>query len=140
MTKPYALIQSGTVQAVVIWDGVAEWIPPDGMTEVDISTINPQPGPGWAYSNGVFTPPAAQPIPVPQSVSRFQALAALHNAGLLDAAQAAVTAAGGLPLLAWNNAQSFERGSPTIASLAAALNLTPAQLDALFIAASQIEA
>jgi hypothetical protein len=78
--------------------------------------------------------------PVPQTVSRFQALAALQQQGLLDKAQAAVTAAGGVTLLAWNNAQSFERNSPTIAALAAALNLTSAQVDALFVSAAQISA
>ncbi|MGZ5053313.1 MAG: hypothetical protein ACXWAT_00060 [Methylobacter sp.] len=96
----------------------------------------------YSYSAGVFTLNSAptQPVIVPQSVSRFQALAALTNAGLYTAAQNAVTSAGGLTLLAWNNAISFERNSPTIASLATALGLTSAQLDALFIAAAKITA
>ena len=73
-------------------------------------------------------------------MSRFQALAALTNAGLYATAQAAVTAAGGITLLAWNNATQFDRTSPTIASLQGALGLTSAQVDALFIAAAQITA
>lgn len=78
---------------------------------------------------------------VPASVTRFQALAALSNAGLLANAQAAVNASTNpLVPLAWNNAQTFDRASPTIAALATALNLTSAQLDALFIAAAGITA
>lgn len=73
-------------------------------------------------------------------VSRFQAFAALAAADLLDDATAAVTAAGGVALLAWNNAIEFRRNSPTIAALAGAVGLTAEQLDALFLAASEIEA
>ena len=86
------------------------------------------------------TAPPAPPIPVPSSVTRFQAFAELTNLGLYAQAESAVTSAGGLALLAWNTAQQFDRNSPTIASLAVALNLTSAQLDQMFIAANQIVA
>lgn len=80
-------------------------------------------------------------IPViPDSVSRFQARAALLQAGLLAQAEAAVAQSGPLALLAWQDAQEFRRNSPTINSLASAIGLTPEQIDALFIAAAQIEA
>jgi hypothetical protein len=78
--------------------------------------------------------------PVPFSVSRFQAMAALSNSGLLQQAQSAATAAGGLTLLAWNNAEIFERSSPSIAALAAQLGLTSDQVDQLFITAAKISA
>ena len=141
MFDPYAIVDSGgTVISISLWDGVATWTPPVGCAAVNVSTVDPRPSIGWTYTGGVWAAPPPPPVPVPQSISRFQAMAELSIAGLLSAATAAATAAGGIPLLAWQNAQSFERESPTIASLAAALNLTPAQLDALFIAASQIEA
>ncbi|MDR3439880.1 hypothetical protein [Telmatospirillum sp.] len=81
-------------------------------------------------------------IRVPQSVSRFQAFAALSNAGLLAAAQTAVASASQIVQLAWGNAQDFERDSPTIAAIAQSLTtpLTSSQVDALFIAAVQIKA
>ena len=82
------------------------------------------------------------PSGVPQTVTRFQALAALHLAGKLTAVQA-IMAAPETPMLAklaWENALSFERSSPTLASLAAMLGMTDADLDALFTAAAQIEA
>lgn len=79
---------------------------------------------------------------VPQTVTRFQALAALHLAGKLTAVQA-IMAAPETPVLAklaWDNALSFERNSPTLASLAPMVGMTSADLDALFTAAAQIEA
>ncbi|TBW33342.1 hypothetical protein EYW49_20500 [Siculibacillus lacustris] len=80
--------------------------------------------------------------PVPAAVSAFQAKAALLAAGLLDEAQAAVAAAAPIVQLAWSTAQVFERSSPTIATLAAALvpPLTATQVDDLFRAAARISA
>lgn len=80
-------------------------------------------------------------IPVPQSVSRAQALAALSNAGLLTQAQNAANASTNpLVPIFWNNAQTFDRNSATVATLGGALGLTDAQIDSLFIAASNITA
>ena len=83
-----------------------------------------------------LTPPPAPAIP---PVSRMQALLALHDAGLLDAVNAIVAAADPRTRLAWETATDFHRTSPTIAALWAALGKTDAELDALFIAAKQIE-
>jgi hypothetical protein len=78
---------------------------------------------------------------VPVSVTRFQARAALYMANLLDDVDAAVAASGNvLAQLAWADAQAFERSSPTIAAMAAAVGLSAAEVDALFIAADQIQA
>lgn len=92
-------------------------------------------------------PPPAPPAPVvevtdpvPQVVSRFQARAALHLAGLLEAAEAAVASAGPMAQIAWADAQEFRRDSPTIAALAASIGLTEAQIDDLFREAAQISA
>ena len=86
--------------------------------------------------------PAPQPVPIPQTVTRFQAFAALHLAGHLPAVEA-IMAEPETPMLAklaWDNALSFERNSPTLASLAAMLGMTDADLDALFTTAATIEA
>lgn len=98
-------------------------------------------GPGWTYVDGVFSPPSAPPPPVPEEVSRFQARAALLNAGLLAQADAAVAGSGNALLqLAWTDAVSFKRNSPGIAALAPALGLDDAALDDLFRAAAEIVA
>lgn len=74
------------------------------------------------------------------TVSRFQAMVALFDAGLLSSVNAALTNAGPLAQLAWAEATEFRRNSPTIASLAAGFGLTETQIDDLFRAAVVIEA
>ncbi len=84
----------------------------------------------------------APQITVPQSVTRFQALAALHISGNLAAVQA-IMAAPETPVLAklaWDNALSFERSSPLLDGLAGTLGLTSQDLDELFTTAAGIEA
>lgn len=78
----------------------------------------------------------------PKAVTRFQALAALHLAGHLEAVKAIIAAPETpvLAKLAWDNALTFERNSPTLATLATALGLSSSDLDALFITAAGIEA
>jgi len=80
--------------------------------------------------------------PVPQTVTRFQALAALHLAGKLTEVEAIIAAPETpvLAKLAWDNALSFERSSPTLLMLAGAIGMTDAELDALFTTAATIEA
>jgi hypothetical protein len=96
---------------------------------------DPQPGQYW---NG--TEWADPPVYVPQVVSRFQAKAALLSEGLLDQVEAIIAdpATDAMTKLAWDEAVQFQRNSPTIATLAAALGLTDQQVDDLFIAAAQI--
>lgn len=86
--------------------------------------------------------PNGQPPAVPGVVSRFQARAALHLAGLLDDVEALMTAPGtpALAKLAWADAQEFKRNSPTVQTMAAAIGLTEAQLDELFTTAAGIDA
>ena len=97
----------------------------------------PAPSAQWDGSQWV-----APPVYVPQIVSRFQAKAALLNAGLLDEVEAIVAdpATDAMTKLAWAEAIEFNRSSPTVLGLASALNLTSQQLDDLFIAAAQINA
>lgn len=75
-------------------------------------------------------------------VSRFQALAALMQAGLLDDVTAWANAPTTDPLhkLAFDTAAEFSRSSPTLAAGAAALGWSEGQLDDLFAAAAQIQA
>lgn len=76
------------------------------------------------------------------SVSRFQARAALHLAGLLGSIESVMASpeTPALASLAWADAQEFKRNSPTIAAMAGALGLTSQQLDELFTTAAGIEA
>lgn len=50
----YAIIQSGKVMNIVIWDGGDGWSPPDGSTAVQL----PEGAPvdiGWSYDGTKFT-------------------------------------------------------------------------------------
>jgi hypothetical protein len=87
----------------------------------------------------VYVPP---PSTVPQTVTRFQARMALLNAGRLDAVNDTMAdpATDALTRMAWLEALTFRRDSPTVAALAALLELDAAQLDALFVAAEAITA
>jgi len=79
------------------------------------------------------------PEPVPFEVTRAQGKLALLNAGLLANAQAAATAAGQAAEIAFNDALTYERTSPTLNALATALGLSSGDLDSLFIAASKLK-
>lgn len=88
----------------------------------------------------VATIRAANAPIVPVTVSRAQGRMALHNAGLLAQvdAIAADPATDPMVVIAINDAQTFDRNSPTLAALAGGLGLSDADLDALFIAASEV--
>lgn len=96
------------------------------------------------YAERPAQPPApdANASAVPQVVSAFQAKAALMQAGLYDAINAALTAhdAPALAKLAWETARDFERSSPTISAIGVQFGISDAQLDALFAAAAKIKA
>lgn len=86
--------------------------------------------------------PALAAPQVPAVVTRFQARAALHLAGLLPQIEALMADPGTDPLarLAWTDAQEFRRTSPTVQAMASALGLSNEQLDQLFTTAAGIEA
>lgn len=95
----------------------------------------------WRWTDsGPLAVADPEPEPVPEVVSRFQARAALHLAGLLPQVEAAVAAADPLVQIAWADAQEFRRSSQTIAALAGAVNLDDAAIDQLFRSAAQIAA
>lgn len=72
--------------------------------------------------------------------SRFQAKAALLQAGLLPRVDTLMAAADPMAKLAWSEVVEFRRNSPTITALATAAGLTETQVDDLFRAAMGITA
>lgn len=103
------------------------------------------PGPGGAPV--LEWPPEPTPAEVltrwreVTSVTAYQAKAALFNRGLLDEADAVALAAGGLTLLAWRTATTFQRNATSIGQLAPAIGITtPEDLDDLFREAAAITA
>jgi hypothetical protein len=93
------------------------------------------------WNDGLYEKaPVPAPVVVPQSVSRAQGLIALEMAGYLSLIEAylADPSTPKVKVLAFNNAQTFERNSPMLAEFAAMLSLTEADVDNLFITAGQV--
>lgn|SRR5487761_1939692 len=117
--------RNGDYQAFLRWR--------DGWTEIllDESTV--------VHAPNTPLPAAPVPIPVPV-VTMKQARLALLNAGLYPTVVAAVAAltgtAGQAAQITWEFASEVKRDDPLIVSMSAALNLTSAQVDALFVAAA----
>lgn len=97
---------------------------------------------GDVYDGDGFIKPAPPAPFVPEVVSRFQARAALLQAGVLDDVAAAMQGQDIDPLMkmAWDEAQEFRRASPTVAAMAGSLGWDEQYVDALFVAAASIEA
>ena len=66
----YAIIKNGVVDNVVVAD--AKFAAQQGWVAC------PEAGPGWTYSNGVFTEPAYVEPPAPQNPTKEELLAQLQ--------------------------------------------------------------
>jgi len=88
-----------------------------------------------------FSPSPTQTLP--PSVNRYQARQALVLAGLFDQVQPLIDGIQDstermLTQVAWNDAPNFRRDDPFLVKIAVALNLTDADLDALFTTAASL--
>jgi hypothetical protein len=127
----YAIIENGIAVNVVLADSpLAEnWV------QSDIAA------PGDLYDGEVFTKPGPA---VPESVSMAAARKALILGGVslaaVDAAIDSITDSTERDLARtdWEYAASVRRHSPLVDSLGAAIGLTEAEIDALFIAAGSL--
>lgn len=142
--RVYAQIRDSKVHWIFTADDLPEWAEGTGEFEIqtiDITDMQPMPAAGWNFVDGQLTPPPEEPTPVPQEVTRFQAFAALHLAGMLETVEAMMAdpATDPLTVLAWKNALVFKRHSPIVLTMAQALGLSEQQLDSLFITAASIE-
>lgn len=125
--------QAGALQLIADFDPGE---PPEGWAKIDV------PGHvtyGWVFDGATWFAPEDPNIAVPESVSMFQARAALIGAGLFEQVDAYCHAQGGLILQAWEYANVAPRNGSLINALGHQLGLSDAQIDALFRAAAQIE-
>lgn len=96
----------------------------------------------WLAEGNTPEPYVAPISPIPSIVSRFQARAAMAQAGYftqIDDFMAALPKTD-IRRMAWEDATEFDRTSTTLQAMATMLNLDDAQVDALFVLASTIEA
>lgn len=96
----------------------------------------------WLAEGNTPEPYVAPPPPIPSTVSRFQALAALSAGGYLPLIRTYIATLGedDITRLAFENATEWDRSSPTLAALAQMLSLSESDIDGLFVAASAIQA
>lgn len=129
-------------QAAELGYAIVELVDPGAESWDVVVELSPELVAGVWRQRWQVTPGTPPPLPVPEMVSRFQARAALHLAGLLDDVEALVAdpQTDMLTRLAWQDAQEFRRASPTVAAIAAALGMSDAQLDDLFRTAAGIVA
>ena len=139
MSERYVVVTDGVVVNALLADAPlsSAWMRSD---DADI---------GWVMRDGTLVPPVhepSQPAPpvVPQSVSRAQGKAALIQAGYWQGVMAFVAAIEdetqrALAEVALNDTQEWRRDSPFLNAAAAALGLSTEQLDALFVAAREIQ-
>lgn len=76
--------------------------------------------------------------PVPQQVTMRQARLALLSAGLLDDAEAVISAAGRAAQLEWEYAAVVDRSNPAAAAVQQQQGMTDAQIDDLFREAAKL--
>jgi hypothetical protein len=94
-----------------------------------------------ATPNRSFALPASLTVepPVPPVIPAWKGKAALREAGMLDAVEAAVVVAGGRVQDAWAGASEWSRDSEFLQSLAEELALTKQQVTDMFRAADAIQ-
>lgn len=132
----WALLQENGDEIVNVIDGPDDYVAPAGWMAVlddhGLARI------GGRFAAGAFVAPSIVER-VPEAVAMWQAKAALELAGLLAAADAAITSSSNIVLRhAWRDGNEFHRSSPAIADLGALLGLTSVQIDDLFRAASRL--
>ena len=81
---------------------------------------------------------AARQTKMQRTVTMRQARLALLQSGLLSQVNAAVAAADEATKITWEFSSEVQRGHPFVATLAAALNLSEAQIDDLFTLAATL--
>jgi hypothetical protein len=107
----------------------------DGISRMSCSVENPE-FQSWLAAGNTPLPADPPPPVVITSVTMRQARLALLQAGLLAQVDAAIASMPGVDgeaaRIEWEYATEVRRDSPLVDGLAAALSLTPEQLDNLF--------
>lgn len=138
MENRYALIEDGVVVNIVVAYGA--W--PHGGTAINIDA-SPEVSIGWGYDGTNFIAPPPPPVLPPQSITMRQCRLHLMATGKLDLVQPAIDSmpepARSAANIEWEYGAVVQRNAPLIAQLAPVLGwATPEEIDAQFIAASQL--
>ena len=77
-------------------------------------------------------------MPQAYTINRLRMMLILEQRGLLSAVDAAVTQAGGMPLIYWKETTEFRSDHPLIARFGQAVGLTPEGIKAMFKEAAEM--
>lgn len=136
------------MRAAIIANGIVASI-------IEVNSLEDHPGAidatgasvGGAYTGGIFYAVPVEATAIPDSITNYQCRAVLMampslTAGksLYDLVDAALQAQSGVALQAWEYANNVMRSGEMVAQMTAALGLTAAQVDAMFVAGSAIGA
>ncbi len=130
---PSELQAAGLLGLPFSWNGSGEVLFSDSMTEEQRAAV--------MDVVRDHDPAAPAPVAVPETVTKYQACVVLARHGLLGQVNAFFDA---LPTddprrLAWEMAAAVQRHSDSTLSAITHLGLAPAQVDAMFIEAGQVE-
>jgi hypothetical protein len=112
-----------------------------GLTDAQLADMTAalgQQAADMGYGGQAFFPRPNPPPEVPQEISRLQGKMALFAAGLLGSVNAMIASADMPTQIYFNDADMWHRDHPALLGLSAALGLTGAQVDALFISAAAL--
>ena len=140
------MVAGGKVVATVSGSDIDEFTASNPAVTVVLDTTDLERVIGMSYSKGKLSglpsPDPVVPTVVPQSVTMRQARLVLLGAGLLPGVSAAIAGLSepkkSAAQIEWEYANAVQRNSGLVPEMAAALGLTPAQIDALFIAAEKL--
>lgn len=75
MSNNYAIVQDGNIIDVVLWDGEAQWTPPEGTDAVPCGNNVCQVG--GTYIDNVFSPPAVEPPTKEEYIQQAESMKAM---------------------------------------------------------------
>lgn len=138
----FLLVAGGVVVATVYGSDIEELTDTNPAITSVVDTFGVEQVIGMNYANGVLsgspTPePAPQPA-VPQVVSMRQACLQLEIDGLLDDVEAIVAGLPKLYQIEWQRASVVQRNNLLVETVRLQKGMTPAQIDALFVAAEKL--
>jgi hypothetical protein len=138
----YAIVISGIVDNVILWDGdVTRWQPAEGTTAVQLPDDSPV-GPGYTYDGSAFHAAGTAPGPVPETITPAQLYISLLRRHGIEPATLDEVVAGVIAQIPpdqateanilWNRATEVRRDHPLIPVAGRALGLDSDAIDEVF--------
>lgn len=126
-----AIVENGIIQNIIEAEEDFE-LP--GKTLVTAGSA----GIGWLWDGEAFSPPPPAPLVIPDRVTSRQFKLQLLSAGLFDQVEAWIGNQDQAIQIAYQASSTFVRDEPMMQAGFTDLGFTPEQIDAFFLAASEL--